>query len=124
MVSLYRDPMGEKIFDTSNPAIIMDSVPFKSGMLTQQVMGTESEQVTKLQNRIKELERELANSNSKVHPESEQVTKLQNRIEELERELANSNSKVHPESEQVTKLQNRIKELERELANLKNVVCS
>ena len=94
MVSLYRDPMGEKIFDTSNPAIVMDSVPFRSGMLTQQVMGTESEQVTKLRNRIKELERELANSNSKVHLESEQVTKLQNKIQELERELANLKNEV------------------------------
>jgi len=94
MVSLYRDPMGEKIFEMSNPISRMESVQFRSGMLTQQVMGTESEQVTKLRNRIKELERELANSNSKVHPESEQVTKLQNRIQEMDRELANLKNEV------------------------------
>ena len=94
MVSLYRDPMGEKIFEMSNPISRMDSVQFRSGMLTQQVMGTESEQVTKLRNRIKELERELANSNSKVHLESEQVIKLQNKIQELERELANLKNEV------------------------------
>ena len=56
MVSLYHDPMGEKIFGMSNPASMMDLVQSRSGMLTRQVMDTESEQVTKLQNRMNELE--------------------------------------------------------------------
>ena len=63
MVSLYRDPTGEKIFDSKNPA---STISARSGMITQQMMDPESQQVTKLQNRIKELERKLANSERKV----------------------------------------------------------
>ena len=98
MVYLYRDPAGEKIFDksyTKAPSTVETVV--RSGVISQLVTEPESEQVTKLQNRIKELERELANAKSNLQvmdPETEQVTKLQKRIKELERKLANSESRV------------------------------
>ena len=67
MVSLYCDPTGKKIFsDESNPTSTVEIIA-RSGIIGQQVTDTESEQVTKLQNRIKELERELAKSKEKVH---------------------------------------------------------
>jgi len=67
MVSLYCDPTGEKIFsDKSNPTSTVEIIA-RSGIISQQVTDPESEQVTKLQNRIKELERELAKSKGKVH---------------------------------------------------------
>ena len=66
MVSLYCDPTGKKIFsDESNPTSTVEIIA-RSGIIGQQVTDPESEQVTKLQNRIKDLERELAKSKGKV----------------------------------------------------------
>ena len=66
MVSLYCDPTGKKIFsDESNPTSTVEIIA-RSGIISQQVTDPESEQVTKLQNRIKDLERELAKPKGKV----------------------------------------------------------
>ena len=68
MVNLYRDPTGEKIFDKSNPSTASTvELVARSGIISQQATDLENEQTTKLQNRIMELEKELAKSKTKVY---------------------------------------------------------
>ena len=55
MVSLYRDPTGERVFDKSNPSSTIEVS--KHGVLT--LKTPEGKMISRLEARVKELEAEL-----------------------------------------------------------------
>ena len=57
MVSLYRDPHGENIFDKTNPASTIEIG--KSGAIAIKSKSGDNEKIHALENKIKNLENEL-----------------------------------------------------------------
>ena len=58
MVSLYQDPYGENVFDKTNPASTVEVG--RSGAIGIRTKSAEGEKITLLENKVKELQNELA----------------------------------------------------------------